>query len=422
MQWLIIKTTSLDTIKADKADYALLEQNSDSVQFTPSNGQAIKAQIGNRRVILLIPSEEVGLHQVTLPAATNKQLTKAIPFTLEDSLAEDIDELHFTFQRDNANKTDGIVNVATMNSQHLQQWHDTITQEWGIKLYAILPDLFALPANDKTKTSSLAVDHTRALYRYNTFSGTSCSSDLLPLLFPSFLIHEDKDDAEEDTPETEQQPTLLLDTQTDLTLDVPEHIDVQTSHLRNHCHNSLLAALPLNLLTGFGENEQQALLQQLSKWKVPALLAILAATLWVITTGLHNYRSQQHLQQLNTAIATLYKDTLPNATMDSDYRINHQIMAEKLDALGVVAVKIDSPLEPLALITPILKKDKTINLKKLSIDKQELILAISTTSVNHLEKFHAEINRNATLQAEIKSQSTSGNKVIATLHVHKKKP
>jgi flagellar basal body rod protein FlgB len=74
------------------------------------------------------------------------------------------------------------------------------------------------------------------------------------------------------------------------------------------------------------------------------------------------------------------------------------------------------------LITPILKQDKTISLKKLSIDKQELILAISTTSVKHLEGFHAKINRNATLQAEIKSQSTSGNKVVATLHVHKKKP
>ncbi|HHL18580.1 MAG TPA: hypothetical protein ENJ33_02470, partial [Thiothrix sp.] len=123
MQWLIIKTTSLDALKADKADYALLEQNDDFVQFTPSNGQAIKDQVGNRRVILLIPSEEVGLHYVDIPAATNKQLTKAIPFVLEDSLAEDIDELHFTFHRDNADKTNGMINVATMNSQRLQQWH-----------------------------------------------------------------------------------------------------------------------------------------------------------------------------------------------------------------------------------------------------------------------------------------------------------
>ncbi len=413
MQWLIIKTTSLDALKADKADYALLEQNNDFVQFTPSNGQAIKDQIGHRRVILLIPSEEVGLHDVDIPAASNKQLTKAIPFALEDSLAEDIDALHFTFQRDNTDKTNGMINVATMNKQRLQQWRDIISQEWGIKPHAILPDLFALPADDKT--SSLGVDQTRALYRYNTFWGTSCSSDLLPLLFPSFLISEDD-------PETEQPPTLLLDTLTDLTLDVPEHIDVQTTHLRNHCYNNVLTALPLNLLTGFGQDEQQALLKQLSKWKVPAILAGLAATLWVITIGLHNYRSQQHLDQLNTEITTIYKDTLPNATIDSDYRINHQIMAEKLNALGVVATKIDSPLEPLALITPILKKNKTISLKKLSIDKQELILSISTTSVNHLERFHAEINRNATLQAEIKSQSTSGNKVLAKLHIHKKKP
>jgi general secretion pathway protein L len=413
MQWLIIKTTSLETIKADKADYALLEQNDDSVQFTPSNGQAIKDQIGNRRVILLIPSEEVGLHHVDIPAASNKQLTKAIPFALEESLAEDIDALHFTFQRDNTDKINGTVNVATMSNQRLQQWHDIISQEWGIKLHAILPDLFALPADDQT--SSLAVDQTRALYRYNTFWGTSCSSDLLPLLFPSFLISDDD-------PETEQPPTLLLDTRTDLTLDVPEYIDVQTASLRNNCHSSLLTALPLNLLIGFGQNEQQALLKQLSKWKIPAILAGLAATLWVITTGLQNYRSQQHLDQLNSAINTIYTDTLPNATVDSDYRINHQIMAEKLDALGVVATKTDSPLEPLALVTPILKKNKAISLKKLSIDKQALILTISTTSVNHLEKFHANINRNATFQAEIKSQSTSGNKVIAKLHIHKKKP
>ena len=419
MPWLIIKPASFDAIKENKAGYALLEQNNEYVGFTPSNGQAIKGQVKKRRVILLIPSEEVGLHQITLPAATNKQLAKAIPFALEDSLAEDIDALHFSFQRDSANKTDNTVNIATMSNQRIQQWIDIVTHDWGIKLYAILPDLFALPVEDKT--SSLAVDHTRALYRYNSFWGTSCSRDLLPLLFPSFLISEDESENKSEN-ETIQTPVLLLDTLNELTLDVPEYIQVEQSSLHNRCYNSVLLALPLNLLIGFGKDEQQALLKHLSKWKTPVILASLCGMLWAGTTGFQNYRSQQHLQQLNTAINRIFKETLPNVTADSDYRINHQIMAEKLKELGVSAPKMDSPLEPLALIAPIIKKTKTIKLTKLSIVNNEVILAITTSLVNHLEEFNETINRNATLQAEIKSQNTSGNKVIATLHIHKKKP
>lgn len=414
MQWLIIKTTSL---KSEKADYALLTQNSEYIQFTTSNWQAIKEHIGNCRAVLLIPSEEVGLHQVTLPMANNKQMSKAIPFALEDALAEDIEQLHFSFYRNPASSVDNAVNVATMNAERLQQWQDTLKQERGIKLHAILPDLFALPADEKN--SSLLVEQTRALYRHDTFSGTSCSPDLLPLLLPSFLVKQPNSKNDQDTT---SRSTLLLDKPNELILDFPEHIDAQTSSLEDSCHSSLLSALPLNLLTGFGKNEQEALLKQLSKWKAVAILAGLVATLWLVTTGIQNYRAQQHLQQLNDALTTVFKETFPDATIDTDYRVNHQVMEEKLNALGIATPKTPSALEPLALVTPIIKKNRAINLKKLTIDNNELILAITAGSVTQLERFNAAINRHAALQAEIKSQNTSDNKVVATLNVRPKKP
>lgn len=410
MQWLIIKPTSLE---AKKADYALLEQKSEQASFTLSNWAAIKDHIGNCRVVLLIPSEEVSLHQVALPMANNKQMVKAIPYALEDSLAENIEALHFSFYREHA---DSDVNVAAINIQRLRQWYDTAQQEWKIRPHIILPDFFALPANETT--SSLLVNSERSLYRYNSFLGISCNSDLLPLLLPSFMG--DTGDTS-DTEESASSPTLLLEKPDELELDLPEQLHIEKTLLHNSCHRSLLAALPLNLLTGFGQNEQQTLLKNLSKWKAAIILVGLIASLWVISTSMQNYRSQQHLQQLNQAIINVYKDTLPNATVDSDYRVNHQIIEEKLKALGVAAPTIASPLEPLALITPILKKAKNISLKKLSIDNNQLILAITTDSVTQLERFHETINRNATLQAEIKSQNSSGNKVVATLHINKKK-
>lgn len=431
MQWLIIKAISPE---ASTADYALLEQKDEQAIFTHGNWQTIKDHIGNRRVILLIPSEEVSLHQTAIPTSNSKQMAKAIPFALEDSLAEDIDALHFAFYREKkakstantvskTDKVDNDVNVAVINRDNLKQWYETAQQQWSIKPYAILPDFVALPADETV--SSLLVHHERVLYRYNTFLGMSCTSDLLPLLLPSFLSsHHNADQEPVDEGDEPIAPTLLLDKPDTISLDLPADMDIQArSDLHTQCHRSVLAALPLNLLTGFGQNEQKALLKSLSKWKAAAILVVLIGLLWLVSTGLHNYRAQQYVQQLDAAITAVFKETLPNATVDSDYRVNHKVMAERLNALGVsTKPKAPSPLEPLALVTPILKRNNSINLKKLSIENNELILAISVNSVSRLESFHSAINRNANLQAEIKAQNTAGNKVVATLHIRTKKP
>jgi len=126
MQWLIIKISSPD---ATTAEYAFLDKDSERNQFSRSGWQQLQELSNNRRVILLIPTEDVGLHHVDLPSASHKQLSKAIPFALEDAIAEDIDELHFSFHRESADKD---INVAAISEQRLQQWLDQI-EDKGIK-------------------------------------------------------------------------------------------------------------------------------------------------------------------------------------------------------------------------------------------------------------------------------------------------
>ncbi len=407
MQWLIIKISSPD---ATTAEYAFLDKDSEQNQFSRSGWQQLQELSNNRRVILLIPTEDVGLHHVDLPSASHKQLSKAIPFALEDAIAEDIDELHFSFHRESADKD---INVAAISEQRLQQWLDQI-EDKGIKPHFILPDVFMLPI--AVNTSALSIFENRALYRQDTFSGSSFSSDLLPILLPSFFM--DKADGE-----TEEEQTLRVDKPDTLTLDIPEHIALQAdSSLHNTCHSSLLSALPLNLLNNFGNTGQTALLEQLSRWKIPAILAAVTGSLWIATTGFQNYQLNQHLNQLNDTIVSVYKDTLPGARVDSDYRINHQVIEEKLNALGVEATQDKtSMLELLAIITPQIKKHKDIDLKKLSVNKNTISLSVTATSEDKLEQLKSAIN-NSGAHAALKSPSVSSNKATAIISIKKEKP
>src|SRR5690606_31387764 len=49
-----------------------------------------------RRVVVLVPGAEVVLTETTLPKASPARLRKMLPFSLEDTLAEDVEQLAFS--------------------------------------------------------------------------------------------------------------------------------------------------------------------------------------------------------------------------------------------------------------------------------------------------------------------------------------
>jgi len=87
----------------------------------PVSGPLAEAvnDLRDRRVIVLVPGADVLTTTVDIPVKGGSKLQAALPFALEEMLAEDIDELHFAA---GTRRENGRLPVAVVNRARLEDW------------------------------------------------------------------------------------------------------------------------------------------------------------------------------------------------------------------------------------------------------------------------------------------------------------
>ncbi|MGL6260649.1 type II secretion system protein GspL [Vibrio sp. WXL210] len=98
----------------------------------------------HRGVILLLSASDVVLSEVTIPAGASRQFESMLPFLLEDELAQDVDDLHFTILK---KKGDQAL-VAAVDRSWLEQCLEQC-KALGFEVKKVVPDALALPTNEE---------------------------------------------------------------------------------------------------------------------------------------------------------------------------------------------------------------------------------------------------------------------------------
>ena len=397
MQLLVIKLNSLQAIP----EYALLGKKQADDRFTPSNWKKTSSLTRGRRVLLLIPNSDVVLSSLNIPSKSRKQLLRAVPFALEDSLAEDLDDLHFAIQQSDSTQD---THVAVINHQRLGLYI-ALLREHKITPYYVLPQLLAQQfekdswsviqgSNSQNPEQTNDVD---VSVRTNKYTGFSCNQSLLNL----FLVEQ-----------FENQPTKKIATniQQDMLPSELQECDFNKLDAGIIEYKSAIAGLDLNLLSGYMQKGNTTNTVNWTAWRPALVLAGLLATTWGVILGWQNTQLQQQHKQLDTAINRVFLDTFPKSrVVDAP-----QQMKSKLNALQKQTGKtIDSPIPLIADIGPLLKKYKDINLNELRYQEGELTLMLKTPSLTRLENFKKEAKNNAGLDVKIKDSNTTADKVEA---------
>ncbi|MEM7279720.1 MAG: type II secretion system protein GspL, partial [Pseudomonadota bacterium] len=146
---LVIRLTEHDT---DTVEW-MLTDDSGARQGAPVRGtlRAAADAAGGRQISVLLPASEILLTSADIPAK-GARLLQALPFALEEQLADDVDKLHFAA---GTRRSSGRTPVAVIRRDQLQDFLDKL-DEAGIKpsgIYAETQGLARIPG-----TISLLID------------------------------------------------------------------------------------------------------------------------------------------------------------------------------------------------------------------------------------------------------------------------
>lgn len=101
------------------------------------------AVAANRRVVVLVPGTEVLLTEPELPVRGGTRLQQVVPFALEDTLADDVETMHFAVgKRGDRPGTP----VAAVAHDRMRAWQEQFSAA-GLNVDAVYADAAALPVN-----------------------------------------------------------------------------------------------------------------------------------------------------------------------------------------------------------------------------------------------------------------------------------
>jgi general secretion pathway protein L len=112
------------------------------------------AEIGEREVIVLVPSAEVLTTSIDIPVRGGARLQAALPYALEELLADDVDKLHFAA---GPRRASGHTPVSVVNDELIAQWLTTLANA-GVHAASVMADGYGLARIPGTISLLLAED------------------------------------------------------------------------------------------------------------------------------------------------------------------------------------------------------------------------------------------------------------------------
>lgn len=139
----------------DAAQWIMVDDNG-TRRGAPRSGalEEAAADIGNSPVIVLVPAANVLTTSVDLPIRGGARLRSALPFALEEQLAENIEDLHFAA---GDRRDDGTRPVAVVAKRVMDEWLVRLADA-GLEPVRMVPESFGLAKIPGTLSMLLADD------------------------------------------------------------------------------------------------------------------------------------------------------------------------------------------------------------------------------------------------------------------------
>ena len=380
-----------------------------TAELQQGDAQALLAAHGSvKGLSLIVPAQYAVLRSYAFDAGEAKLLRQTMPYSLEDELLSDVDELHFALGEPQDNQ----VSVAIIESAHLQSWLDdlkTASADSDFEITSVIPELMLLPWIEGQWTLCVQPQDQGLQYllRASASQGFALQGELFAKAL-SLLI------AEQGLPQSmmlycdealreEVKAELPDDLQTLLLWQSGNYWSLLTDDSQpGERINFLQAGFALSL--PWGKWWQQ--------WKgAAAVLALLAGVQIAYAYG-HNYQLENKNLELRRAIEQAYRTAVPRgAIVDPEKQLRRKVSSMQ-GGSGDGFVKL---LSTIANATQSVSGFEIQNLNY--TEKQnEVRLTVLANSFNDVEKVRSQLQRQG-LQAELTGSSSEAGKTRARLRI-----
>jgi general secretion pathway protein L len=360
-----------------------------------------------RKVIVLVPGTDVHLANPTLPVKRGAQLEQVMRYALEENIANDIDDMHFTMGK---RQTDGSTPVVVVEHRHMAAWLDALNTA-GIVADALYAESDVLP--NVPGGICIVIDGSLLYVRHGDRSTTldvQPLSEALQLVLASeatlvgdVLIYVPQSEYEAHAPTLDALRARIPNVQVKLLPEGPLPLLAPQA----------VQANAINLLTG-KYARKKSWNKTLAPWRIAAMLAGVMVLLHLSTSGLQLWQLSRTEKQLDQQIREVVTQTLPGVQI-ADTRKARQLFAAPLNALQTDGGDVGL-LSSLNVLKVTMEQVTDVRVDALAYRPKVIDLRVTAPTVDALARIQQLVNEQG-LHADLQSATPRDNKVEGRLQV-----
>lgn len=391
----------------------------------PGGGRLAEAanDIGDRKVIVLVPSAEVLTTSVDIPVKGAK-LQAALPYALEEYLAEDVETLHFAA---GIKRSSGRTPVSIVSRSKMDDWIATLSAA-GISASSIIADSYGLARIPGTISLLLTDGH---VYINDggdvelVMEGVSPGDALAAIgALDDGAAAADSDESDEETAASQMPRHVLIYCepadderyQHDWIAMRQELDSVDVKLLPD----GVMPRLAVTVATGTGVNLLQgdyAVKKEyaglLRPWKYAAMLFVAFGLVGLGAKAADLYLLSRQEAELSTMFNAEYQQMLPGAPQSDDPEA-------VIDSLRRRLGNVDTPplfLQSMEQLSRAIQQNNSAQIQAISFRAGVVDLRVSAPDVATLDEVQRAIAESGQFQAAIQSTDQDGEKVSSRIQI-----
>ena len=359
------------------------------------------------QVVVLIPSSRLLFTHAKVPTQNRQKLLKALPYALEDQLAEDVDDLHFAL---GARGIDGDMSIVVVSREQMGVWQEQLRTA-GINSDYLIPDALSLPIQDQAWTVFL--ESNLALVRTGEAQGFASELDNLPA-FLGFSVAE-AGDATAATIDLWDNGATYSSQLTEVVKNAEIRVHDESIDLLTLVAREFDPRFAFNLLQGdYSRKEQWG--KRWRPWRVAASLATVWVVLQLAMNISENVSLSRQNDELRAQVNRTYKEAFPEAKNVVNPKVQMQRKLAELQGGSKSGVGAGF-LVLVATTGSALKATPGVNLRSVRYKNGELDVEIDVPSLQTLDQVKQLLGSQRGLAVELQSAASKDSKVEGRLHI-----